>query len=222
MRLDLQIEKDYWLGTYEPELQRAARDFIRSGMVIYDLGANIGYVSLLMARLIGEQGQVFSFEALPKNISRLKQNIELNKFDQRITIIPKAVVDRSHVVSFLTHASGAMGKAAGSAGRDEKYAEKINADGIALDDFVFKQNNPAPDLIKMDIEGGEVLAVQGMIRLLKELHPILFIEIHGEKAANSVWTALQNCCYSIFHMSREYPAISCPEQMDWKTYILAK
>ena len=210
------------MGTYEPELQRAACDFIKSGVVIYDLGANIGFVSLLMARLIGDHGQVFSFEALPKNISRLKDNIELNKLSQRITIIPKAVVDRTRAVSFLIHASGAMGKAAGSAGRDEKYTEKINVDGIALDDFIFKQRNPSPDLIKMDVEGGEILAINGMTRLLKRFHPILFIEIHGEKAANSVWTTLQNCDYSIFHMSRKYPAISRPEQMDWKTYIIAK
>jgi hypothetical protein len=46
----MQVDKDYWLGTYEPELQAALREFIQPGMVTYDIGANIGYVSLLMAK----------------------------------------------------------------------------------------------------------------------------------------------------------------------------
>ena len=51
--LDLQTEKDYWLGTYEPELQDAIMHWVKPGMVIYDVGANVGYVSLLLARRAG-------------------------------------------------------------------------------------------------------------------------------------------------------------------------
>jgi len=65
MKLDLQTEKDYWLGTYEPGLQEAARQLIQPGMVVYDVGANIGYISLIAARLAGENGHVYSFEAHP-------------------------------------------------------------------------------------------------------------------------------------------------------------
>ena len=54
MILDLHAEKDYWLGNYEPDLQKAARNLIHSGNVIYDVGANIGYISLISAKLAGE------------------------------------------------------------------------------------------------------------------------------------------------------------------------
>ena len=66
MRLDLQLEKDYWLGTYESDLQETIADLIQPGCVAYDIGANIGYVSLLLAQNIGQSGKIFAFEALRK------------------------------------------------------------------------------------------------------------------------------------------------------------
>ena len=219
--LDLQTEKDYWLGNYEPDLQRTARDFIRQGMTIYDVGANIGYLSLLFARLAGETGKVFAFEALPENIQRLQGNILLNKMEARISVVPAAVVEASRRVEFLIHASGAMGKALGSAGREEDYNRKIEVDGIALDDFTFAQNHPKPDLIKMDIEGGEVLAVQGMQRLMREVAPILLMEIHGKTSAHAVWQALSDHGYHIARMKPPYRLLQSYQQLDWKAYLVA-
>jgi FkbM family methyltransferase len=220
--LDLQTKKDYWLGTYEPELQNAAHEFVRRGMVIFDVGANIGYISLLMARLSGENGHVFSFEALPNNVELLQKNIALNHLESIIEVVPKAVVDASHSVSFLLHSSNAMGKALGSAGRDEHYEQEIKVVGITLDDFVFTEGNPAPDLIKMDIEGGEVLAIKGMQRLLKEKHPLIFIELHGEEAARAMWLALSTASYEILKMEKGYKRINSVDELGWKAYIIAK
>ncbi len=70
LHLDLQTEKDYWLGTYEFNLQESAKKFITEGMRVFDVGANIGYISLMAARLAGSAGRVFAFEALPANIKR--------------------------------------------------------------------------------------------------------------------------------------------------------
>ena len=65
MLLDLHSEKDYWLGTYELDLQQAIQDWVQPGMVVYDLGANVGYLSLLLARQVGAGGKVIAFEPLP-------------------------------------------------------------------------------------------------------------------------------------------------------------
>jgi FkbM family methyltransferase len=222
MELDLHSEKDYWLGTYEPELQQAAHDYLQPGMVVYDIGANIGYISLMFARLIDESGRLYAFEALPANIQRLNQNIALNGFEQRITIIHKAVVDVTKPVKFLIHSSGAMGKAEGSAGRNEHYNQNVLVKGISLDDFIFNKGNTKPDLIKMDIEGGEVLAMKGLSRTIKEIHPIFFIELHGEKAADAVWTALHSADYRLYHMVKGYPEICSLQELNWKAYIVAK
>ena len=68
--LDMQVDKDYWLGTYEPELQAALRQLIPPGAVIFDVGANIGYVSLLLAKAAGEAGKYLpSKRSLPMSIN---------------------------------------------------------------------------------------------------------------------------------------------------------
>lgn len=222
MKLNLQTEKDYWLGTYEPNLQAAAVELIKNGMTIYDIGANIGYISLLMAKLCAPDGQVFSFEALPNNFKRLEENIRLNELENKIHVQPMAVVDKTDQVQFLIHSSTSMGKASGSAGRAEKYNQKIYVQGIAIDDFIFKGHHASPKIIKMDIEGGEVLAMKGMQRTLKELRPIFLIELHGREAAGAVWKALNQNGYSISEIRKGYPKVDSLDQLDWKAYIIAK
>ena len=110
-------------------------------------------------------GKVYAFEALPDNVERLRRNVELNGFNDRVSIFPGAVAAGAGEVKFLVHFSGGMGKAAGSAGRDEQYLREIIVPGISLDEFVFAQGNPPPQAVKMDIEGGEVLALPGMARV---------------------------------------------------------
>ncbi len=221
MHLDLHAEKDYWLGTYEPDLQAAAQQVIKPGMVVYDVGANIGYISLMAARLSMENGKVFSFEALPANIERLSQNVALNAMQDRVQIINAAVVDKSGEAAFFTHASGAMGKAQGSAGRDEHYTQAIKVAGIALDDFIFKKGNPPPAVIKMDIEGGEGMALAGMPRLLKEARPLLLIELHGQEAARQVWDCLKANRYTLCAMRIGSAPIRSLDELDWKAYVIA-
>ena len=219
--LDLQIEKDYWLGTYEPELQEAIRREVRPGMVVYDVGANIGYVSLLLARAVGPQGRVFAFEALPANLERIRANLALNP-QAAVTPVGMAVIDGDRPVEFLTHASGAMGKAAGSAGRKgETYGAAIQVAGISLDEFIYTQLNPVPQVVKIDIEGGEVLALPGMRRLLREGRPLVFLELHGPEAARAAWDELTAAGYQLFRMDSG-AHIPSFETLDWKAYVVAK
>lgn len=220
--LNLQAEKDYWLGTYEPELQAALRDFITQEMVVYDVGANIGYMSLLCARLAGPGGKVFAFEALPENLVRLKRNLALNDFGGRVAVIPAAVVGATQEVRFLIGPSTGMGKADGSAGRQEfDYREAIRVAGLSLDDFAYCQGNPLPNLIKMDIEGGEVLALPGMRHLLEESRPILLLELHGKQAVEVAWDELQQANYQISLMTSPYKPILSLEALGWKSYLVA-
>jgi FkbM family methyltransferase len=220
--LDLQEEKDYWLGTYEPELQSAVKELVQPGMVAYDAGANIGYISILLARVVGEKGRVFAFEALPANLERLRSNLALNGLQDRVQVIEAAVADCSAPVQFLVGPSGGMGKAAGSAGRQAEYSQSINVSGLALDDFVYSQGNPSPQVVKMDIEGGEVLALPGMRRLLKEAHPYILLELHGPEAARIAWEALSEAGYHIYRMEAGYPAVPSLDALGWKAYIVAK
>lgn len=222
MLLDMQAEKDYWLGTYEPELQTAIAELVQPGMVAYDVGANVGYISLLLARAAGPGGQVFAFEALPENIERLQANLALSEPGQRVSVIYAAVVDQTRPVRFFIGPSDDMGKAEGSAGREGvTYAAAVEVPGLSLDDFVFTQGHTAPQVLKMDIEGGEVLALPGMERLLQEAHPVLLLELHGGESAQAAWKILKRCGYRICRMAPGYPEVPSLEALDWKAYLAA-
>lgn len=221
-RLDLQSEKDYWLGTYETELQAAAARLVHPGDVVYDVGANVGYVSLLLAKYAGPQGRVFAFEALPENVERLQGNLRLNEGLAPVSVQARAVVDGTHAVRFLVGPSDDMGKAEGSAGRQGiAYGEAIEVAGVCLDDFVYGEGFPAPQVVKMDIEGGEVLALPGMRRLLREARPRILIELHGEQAAHAAWEALMAAGYRICRMEPGFPEVRAVDELDWKAYLAA-
>jgi FkbM family methyltransferase len=220
--LDMQIDKDYWLGTYEPELQAAIRELVPPGVIAYDVGANIGYVSLLLAKAAGETGHVFAFEALPENAGRWCRNIELNGMDSRLSLFSGAVIQSEGPVRFLVHASGGMGKAAGSAGREDHYQAEVNVPGISLDEFAYGQGNPPPQVVKMDIEGGEVLALPGMRRVLTKARPLMLMELHGPESCQAAWEILTAAGYQICWMRNGYPSIPSLEAMGWKAYIVAK
>jgi len=221
MALDLKIEKEYWLGTYEVDLQQAIRAQVRPEWVAYDVGANIGYVSLLLAKAVGDRGTVYAFEALPENLNRLRENIQLNRLSNRVKVIASAVVDFSQPVRFLVGPSGSMGKVSGSAGRLESKQIAIDVPGVALDDFVYRDGNPVPQVIKMDIEGGEVLALRGMARLLKQAHPLVFLELHGPDAARVAWDTLNACGYRICLMKRGLSPVLSLNHLEWKSYLVA-
>lgn len=222
LSLNLQEEKDYWLGTYEPELQQAIKELVKPGMVAYDVGANIGYITMLLAQAVGESGQVISFEALPDNVNRLRVNLALNQMEPRVQVEAAAVVDLSRQVEFLIGPSGGMGKAQGSAGRQGvHYSQTLKIPGLALDEFVYQSGNPAPQVIKIDIEGGEVLALPGMRRLLREAKPLVLMELHGAEAARFCWEELVKSGYQIARMAPGFPAVPGWETLNWKSYLVA-
>ena len=220
--LDMQSEKDYWLGTYEAELQAALGDLIRPGMVCYDVGANVGYISLALGKLAGPQGRVLCFEALPANATRLRSNLSLNSAVCQFEVIARAVADRSGETDFFVHSSDDMGKLAGSAGRSSEYAGKISVETVSLDDYVYREGGLLPDAVKMDIEGGEVLAFPGMRRILAEGRPLVLLELHGPESAQAAWKALTGAGYTIHRMQPGTPQVSSLDALDWKAYLIGR
>lgn len=223
LELDLQAEKDYWLGTYEPELQQALGDWVRSGQIAYDLGANIGYISLSLARIVGPEGQVYAFEALPDNLRRLRQNVSLNSEGAWIKVIAAAVAERRGSIIFQVGPSGGTGKAAGSAGRDRlPYLREIEVMAITLDDFVYREGNPAPDVIKIDIEGGEILALPGMVKVLEQARPVVLMELHGPEASQLTREICHQYRYRLLQMTAGYPPVAHQQPLKWKAYVIAQ
>ena len=124
-----------------------------------------------------------------------------------------------------TPAAQAVGKwvlASPSAGvLGEQYLREITVPGISLDEFVYAQGNPPPQAVKMDIEGGEVMALPGMKRVLAEARPLMLMELHGPESARAAWDALTAAGYNLCEMKPGYPRVPSLDALDWKSYLVA-
>jgi FkbM family methyltransferase len=179
LELNPRTGQAYLRGEPEIATPQVLAEFLRPGMVFYDLGANIGFFSLMAARLVGTGGRVISFEPDAQVAARLRRNIELNGFSN-ITVVEAGVWSASEEVCFVpsdpTSPEGGTGRFV--AGQDQTLGTRTRC--IALDDFV--QSSPPPDAIKFDVEGAEIEALRGAKRLLQTQRPWIVCEIHSEQS----------------------------------------
>jgi FkbM family methyltransferase len=183
----------YGLGNSEPDMQTALRLLAQEGMVVYDIGANVGFFSVLMARLVGPTGQVFAFEPLPENVRQIQYNARLNEF-ANIRVDLAAVGDEEGTAAFRVTDFSTTGKlrAIGNVG---VQVDEIPARTRQLDGMVFRAEIPAPSLIKMDTEGAEVAILRGAQQILQKARPILLIEVHSTN--DEVTDILERHNYSV-------------------------
>lgn len=219
--LDLQSEKDLWLGTYELELQSLLPELIKPGMTVYDVGANIGYLTVAFAGLVGETGVVVAFEPLPDNVRRLEAALEANGLEERVRVVPAAVGRAQGRSPFLVHASAGMGKLAGSAGREADYRATVEVKVMALDVWKQDERLPAPDWIKVDVEGGEAEVLAGAQNLLNDVRPGWILELHGPDAAARAMRTLRAANYRLHRAEPRFSEVNSATALDWKAYIVA-
>jgi len=188
--------KSYWLGTHEPHLQEMAKQHLKPGFVVYDCGANIGYFSIIFAKLVGPQGKVFAFEPSPDSYDSLAAAGPANGLDN-LTAVHCAIWHESTTMQFSRgpgDASMVSDHIANVFGHEDK-GSLVDVPTESIDEFVYGKGNPAPDFIKIDVEGSEGKAITGARRLLKEKRPLLLIEIHGDPG-REVWPQLQELGYT--------------------------
>jgi FkbM family methyltransferase len=153
-------------GGYERATRELIERLLPAGGTFLDVGAHVGFYSLVAARRAGIQGRIFAFEPEMDNFRLLRKNIAENGYDN-ITAIPAAVCDRTGRAEIFVSRQGndrhSLFRNPGSP--VEELAE--NVDTTTLDDFAAALGWPTIDLVKMDIEGAEPLALAGMRRLLE-------------------------------------------------------
>jgi FkbM family methyltransferase len=163
-------------GIGEPKVQQALVDHLRPGMTFYDLGANIGYFSLIAGRLVGPKGNVISFEADPEIAARLRENLARNNF-WHARVEQKAVWSEATTVSFArVDPNTSPDRGLGHVSPDSS-ADTITVEAVSLDGYVTTQN--FPDFLKCDVEGAEAEVFRGADRLLAGKRAILLVEMHG-------------------------------------------
>ena len=175
MRLDLQSQKAMVVGTYEPEVCRAIQEFAKPGQHAIDLGAHIGYFTLLLAKQVGRSGQVLAFEPNPHNFAALQENVRLNGYDN-VVLERKAVSGRDAVVSFRAP-EGQTLSSMGSLNAVSGVPYQVES--VTLESYWRSFGGAPLDFAKIDIEGSEDCALEASVTLLRRFQPILIIEIHA-------------------------------------------
>ena len=150
-------------GVYEKGTTRLFKQLVKDGSVVVDAGANIGYFTLLAARLVGKTGRVFAFEPALSNYDLLVKNIEENRYET-VTPVKKAVSNKTGVTELFLDGLNMGSNTIYCPG---KFGKSVPVDTVTLDEF-FKDRESPIDLIKMDIEGAEMAALEGMANIIKK------------------------------------------------------
>jgi FkbM family methyltransferase len=182
----------YLLGLAESEVVEFIASNLGLGDVFYDLGANIGFFTLIAARLVGPEGHVYAFEPSPRTAGALRGNVELNQLEN-VTVVEAAVSDRDGTMAF--DEVGEVSQEARLIPRGGQGTTEVRI--VAIDSFV-GEGARQPKLVKIDVEGHENEAVHGMARTLRSARPIVVCEIHQARHENEheVERMLQELGYS--------------------------
>jgi FkbM family methyltransferase len=160
-----------WLGSYEYAKRGAFERVVREGSVVFDIGANVGFYTLLASVLVGARGRVFAFEPVPRNLDYLKKHLQINGI-KNVSVIEVAVSDCDGVAQFDEGPNHSMGRLAPVGG--------LAVRTVSLDEMMRRGELPPPDCIKIDIEGGEMLVLTGARVLLGSRRPTVFLATHGQ------------------------------------------
>ena len=159
----------YILGTAEPEVRDFLASHLKPGGSFYDLGANIGYFTLVGASLVGPAGAVRSYEPFPANLAALRRNVELNALSN-VVIVPAAVADRAGEARFEV----------GPTDQDGRIGEgDLVVRTVSIDDEL-ASGAPPPTVVKIDVEGAEGKVLEGMSATLRDRRPIVLCELHED------------------------------------------
>ena len=173
----------YVRGEAESAVQAILAELLRPSMVFYDLGANIGFFSLLASRIAGPNGRVFSFEPDPDVAARLRRNVERNGF-ANIAVTEAGVWSSNTELNFARSGLSDPDRGSGSFLGGDGATAGMPVRCVSLDDFI--ATAPPPDAIKCDVEGAEVEVLRGARELLEKHRPWILCEIHSEPNGRSV------------------------------------
>lgn len=202
----------FWMGYYSNDIVGLIDFLLKPGMVVVDVGANIGEISMVAARRVGASGKVVSFEPVTAIADQLTEHVKINNLSQ-IMVVRKALgqITREHMPIYASCGQTVPDEHHGLAslyGEDQGGAidyvtmttlDQATAD-LALDRV---------DLLKIDIEGGELPCLKGAEQLLRRWHPMIIVEVQDFSARKAGWSVdelfsyLQGFGYEFFAIGKK-------------------
>jgi len=185
-----------WLGSYELEMQKQVANQVKRGDVFYDVGANVGFYSILAASLT-DPGMVHAFEPLVTNLAYLRKHLELNRV-HNVKVFEMAISDEVGTAFLEVEKTRAMGRL--------RKSGSVRVRTSTLDALLSEGEVAPPDCIKMDIEGAELHALLGAKECFAQYRPKLFLATHGRDVHDECCRLLQSWQYEFQCTSRHSEA----------------
>jgi len=210
------------ISGYHPYMTRAMLDLCKPGMRVIDLGANIGYYTLLAARSVGPEGHVYAFEPNSSGLAFLARSIQSNGYGDIVTVVPKAVSNKSGIVPLFVHEEADCANSLYKNYNAASISGSVLVEAITLDEFAARIGWPRIDIIKVNIEGAEKAALEGMAELCRrssELKLIVEFNSASMEAAGvspaELFNVLHDRGFSRFAMiGKSLSRVSIPGDID--------
>jgi FkbM family methyltransferase len=173
------------------------RSIIKPDFIILDIGANIGLHSLVMAASLSEKGKIYAFEPIKKTYDILSENVRINGLENKIALFNIGLSDRNGMIDFSIPSSTTVKEDDLDAFYAINYDQNIlneSAKVATLDTWISTQNIQKVDLIKIDVEGAELLCFQGAVSFFETHKPIIIMECqesHLKRFDHSIFELLQ-------------------------------
>ena len=158
-------------GTYEPKNVEAIQDTVRQDDVAYDVGAHVGYFTVLMGDIVGSEGKVIAFEPRGLNLGYLQKHVSVNNCEN-IKIISKALGDHSGHAMLETRTGSGTGYVSDTGDEEIEIA--------SIDELVDSGAVPPPTFLKIDVEGGEMAVLRGAKSVIERQRPRMILATHGD------------------------------------------
>jgi FkbM family methyltransferase len=192
-------------GTVEPDVQEALRRTVPEGGVVWDVGANIGFMSLVAARLVGRGGRVHAFEPAPASAAAVRDHARINGMEGLIDVVEAAAGSAPGRAPFLVVAEPSWSHLA-DRGRHGLTTASIDVEAVRLDDLVSAGRVDPPSVVKIDVEGSEGAVLRGIERTLALHRPAVVCELH--ETNDEVADLLEAAGYSLQNLDGPEPVRS--------------
>lgn len=200
--ITLPLDKAIWTGAYETEFAEAVASSVNHGDVCYDIGAYRGFFSGVFA-LAGAK-RVIAFEPFPQNCAQLHR-LALSNPQLPLAIENVAVGREDGIAEFNVMPDSSMGKLASSSFQSEvPSAAVLKVSLRSLDSLISERKYPAPQIMKIDVEGAELDVLRGAENTLKKDRPVLFIEAHSRTLAAECTQLLAAIGYRVDVLESEW------------------
>ena len=201
-------------GEYEPLETEILKFFASGAKLVADIGANVGYYAVELGKALSEDGRLLAFEPIPDSFEQLSENVRLNALEKNVACLQLAISNQEGQLTLFTpKISGSSATSARNLHPEEDFTKQEVS--VRTLDLVFESLMIEEcDLIKVDVEGAELMVIQGALQTIEKYKPVIFAELlrkwsaQFDYAPDDVLSILLPLGYKCFAVSENFPEIS--------------